>query len=60
MEKEERDYFQLNALPLKPNSAVAGKRDVGVYYHNDPKSKSIMLNHSDNDNFFANKSEIKI
>ena len=60
MEKEERDYFQLNALPLKPNSALVGHREVGVYYHNDPKSKSIMLNHSDNTNFFANKSEIKI
>lgn len=50
METEEKEVFQLN-LPNKPNSAMAGQRDIGVYYHNDPKSKSIML--TDADHFMA-------
>lgn len=47
MAKEEKEVFQLNLLPNKPNSAIPGQRNIGVYYHNDPKSRSIMLTDAD-------------
>lgn len=49
MEIDEKD-FNLGS-PVKPRSAIARNTTIGVYYKDDPTSKSYKLNHSDN--FFA-------